>query len=182
MGDIEPASAHGTLTAATARLAKGRVRRPDRARVTLEETTTRATARVNFARVSGEDLAECRLRESRTPHPTHRWLSNAESDHVEPCHDGAQPRPSPAQELRTRRSHARGPRRQRRRPAGQGRVSGGWRRTRPQTELAESEERDPPTGPARHQLPARHRGLGAVARAGVAGAEVLATTRWPSRR
>ena len=30
----------------------------------------------------------------------------------------------------------------------QGGCSGGWRRTRPQTEPAESEERDPPTGPA----------------------------------
>ena len=47
---------------------------------------------------------------------------------------------------------ARGPRRERGRPAGQRRCSGGWRRTRPQTELAESEERDPPTGPARHRL------------------------------
>jgi hypothetical protein len=42
---------------------------------------------------------------------------------------------------------ARGPRRGRRRPAGQGRCSGGWRRTRPQTEPAESEERDPRQDP-----------------------------------
>ena len=48
-----------------------------------------------------------------------------------------------------------GPRRGRGRPAGQERCSGGWRRTRPQTELAESEERDPPTGPARHRLRGR---------------------------
>ncbi len=48
-------------------------------------------------------------------------------------------------------------------PAGQRRCSGGWRRTRPQTELAESEERDPPTGPARHRL----RAHGASVRHGV---------------
>jgi hypothetical protein len=68
---------------------------------------------------------------------------------------------------------ARGPRRGRVRPAQQGRCSGGWRRTRPQTELAESEERDPPTGPARRQLLARRRALRARHLAGVAGAEVL---------
>ena len=52
-------------------------------------------------------------------------------------------------------SKARGPRLERQSPAEQRRSSGGWRRTRPQTEPAESEERDPPTGPARHQLRAR---------------------------
>jgi hypothetical protein len=65
---------------------------------------------------------------------------------------------------------ARGPRRGRLRPAGQGRCSGGWRRTRPQTELAESEERDPPTGPARRQLRALGTSPPAVRHpAGVAG-------------
>jgi hypothetical protein len=52
---------------------------------------------------------------------------------------------------------ARGPRNRRKRPARQRRCSGGWRRTRPQTEPAESEERDPPTGPARRRLPAARR-------------------------
>jgi hypothetical protein len=52
---------------------------------------------------------------------------------------------------------AAGPRRGRGRPTRQRRCSGGWRRTRPQTELAESEERDPPTGPARHRLQALER-------------------------
>ena len=45
-----------------------------------------------------------------------------------------------------------GPRRGRGRPTRQRRRSGGWRRTRPQTEPAESEERDRPTGPASHRL------------------------------
>ena len=61
-------------------------------------------------------------------------------------------RKGPAQELRSRRSNARGPRRRRWSPAGQGRCSGGWRRTRCQTELAEAEavsddRTRPPTTP-----------------------------------
>jgi hypothetical protein len=75
------------------------------------------------------------------------------------CSGGEHWRTGSAQELTTRRSSAGGPRCERGRLAGQGRYSGGWRRTRPQTELAESEERDPPTGPARRRLraPSRRR-------------------------
>ena len=87
--------------------------------------------------------------------PAHRWLANAEADHGRAIlrrravahHLGAGAAVAKAVD-------ARGPRRGRMRPTRQGRCSGGWRRTRPQTEPAESEERDPPTGPARHRLPA----------------------------
>ena len=88
--------------------------------------------------------------------PAHRWLANAEPDH-----GGAiLLRRAVAHQLgagaaAAKGVDARGPRRRRWCPAGQGRCSGGWRRTRPQTEPAESEERDPPTGPARHRPMAR---------------------------
>ena len=61
-------------------------------------------------------------------------------------------------ELLVGQTHTHPPRTRCRHPAGQGRCSGGWRRTRPQTEPAESEERDPPTGPARHRLRALENG------------------------
>jgi hypothetical protein len=91
-----------------------------------------------------------------------RWLADAEADH-----GGAILRRRAAAHrlgagaAAAKAVDAHGPRRGRACPAGQRRHSGGWRRTRPQTELAESEERDPPTGPARHPLrahgtPARH--------------------------
>jgi hypothetical protein len=95
--------------------------------------------------------------------PARRWLANAEADH-----GGAiLRRRAVAHQFGAGAAAAKGvdacgSRRGRGSPAGQGRCSGGWRRTRPQTELAESEERDPPTGPARHRLwahgtPARQR-------------------------
>jgi hypothetical protein len=56
------------------------------------------------------------------------------------------------QELWPRRSRGSRTVPKRWRAARQRRGSGGWRRTRPQTEPAESEERDPPTGPARPRL------------------------------
>ena len=87
-----------------------------------------------------------------TPRRT-RGLANAGADH------GGHDTRAESSRAPTRRrscgregSSARGPRRDRQSPAGQRRSPGGWRRTRPQTEPAESEERDPPTGPARHRL------------------------------
>ena len=85
--------------------------------------------------------------------PAHRWLANAEADHGRAIlRRRAAAHRLGAGAAAAKAVDARGPRRGRWRPAGQGRCSGGWRRTRPQTEPAESEERDPPTGPARHQL------------------------------
>ena len=69
-----------------------------------------------------------------------RWLANAEADH------GRAGASAESKAARARRrscdregSHARGPRRARWDPAGRRRCSGGWRGTRCQTELAESE-------------------------------------------
>jgi hypothetical protein len=85
--------------------------------------------------------------------PALRWLADAEADHGR----AILRRRAAAHQLGAGAAAAeevdgRGPRLGRWCPARQGRCSGGWRRTRPQTELAESEERDPPTGPARHRL------------------------------
>src|SRR4051794_30665079 len=90
--------------------------------------------------------------------PTHRWLANAEADR-----GGAILRRRAladrigAGAAAAKAVDARGPRCGRKRPTRQRRSSGGWRRTRPQTEPAESEERDPPTGPALRRLRARVR-------------------------
>ena len=94
--------------------------------------------------------------------PAHRWLTNAETDH-----GGAIPRRRARRTARRRNCGREGSRRPRTamrrvgaRPGKDGPRAGGGGHA-PQTQPAESEERDPPTGPARHRptalaTPARH--------------------------